>query len=147
MQQSAGLLGVLVRGAQWVWGVLTPAGALVVAVLLVMLINQHQYRLRGEISAQERVTMETDAAVAVGAGEKEWERVQAALKDPKWDFRTVAGIVKETQLSKQQVEELLRRHRSQLRQALARDRRVIYTWKSRPRKLRELLAAMQLFAR
>ena len=93
------------------------------------------------------MVLETDVAVAARAQEKEWTKVQAALKDPKWDFRTVDGIVKETQLSRELVEKLLQKHRSHLRQMLARDRRVIYTLRSRGKKLRELLATMQLFAR
>ena len=29
---------------------------------------------------------------------KEWTKVHAALADPKWDFRTVGGIARETGL-------------------------------------------------
>ena len=76
----------------------------------------------------------------------EWHRVRKALDDPKWDFRTVAGIARETGLDPERVKRLLDRHRSEIRQTLSRDRKMIYTLKSRPRKLREVIADLQMFA-
>ena len=87
----------------------------------------------------------TESEVAAIA-EDEWPKVQTALENPEWDFRTVAGIAKETGLSPEHVELLLHRNRSRIRQTLSRDRRVIYTLKSRLKRLREILADIHLFA-
>lgn len=76
----------------------------------------------------------------------EWNRVREALDDPRWDFRTVEGIARDTGLDPERVRCLLDRHRSEIRQTLFRDRKKIYTLKSRPRKLREVLADLQMFA-
>ena len=76
----------------------------------------------------------------------EWSRVREALDDPKWDFRTVAGIARDTGLDPKRVKRLLDRHRSEVRQTLSRDRKKIYTLRSRPRKLREVIAELQMFA-
>ena len=70
----------------------------------------------------------------------DWVKVQAALADPAWDFRTVDGITRDTSLPRERVELVLLRNRSMVRRALARDRRVVYTLKSRPKKLREFFA-------
>ena len=74
----------------------------------------------------------------------EWEKVRAALANPGWDFRTVDGIARETRLSSNVVERLLAVNRSWIRQTLSQDHRVIYTLKSRPKKLREIFADIQL---
>ena len=76
----------------------------------------------------------------------EWCRVREALDDPKWDFRTVAGIARDTGLDPRRVKRLLDRHHSEIRQTLSRDRKKIYTLRSRPRKLREVIAELQMFA-
>lgn len=75
----------------------------------------------------------------------EWSKVHAALANPKWDFRTVQGIAQETGLDPERVERLIERHPSEIRRTLSRDRRIIYTLKSRPRKLREILAEIHMF--
>ena len=75
-----------------------------------------------------------------------WPAVRAALANPQWDFRTIAGIVKETGLSEDEVCRELEEHRFEIRQTLSRDRQPIFTLKSRPRKLRETLADLRLFA-
>ena len=41
----------------------------------------------------------------------DWSKVHMALDDPKWDFRTVTGIVKDTGLDRERVECLLDQHR------------------------------------
>lgn len=76
----------------------------------------------------------------------EWSRVHSALDDPKWDFRTVEGIVRDTGLEPERVKRLLDRHRSEIRQRMSRDRRIIYTLKSRPMKMREIIADLQVYA-
>ena len=76
----------------------------------------------------------------------EWEKVWAALDNPAWDFRTVDGIAKETELRSDVVEQVLVMHQSWIRQTVSQDRRVIYTLKSRPKKLREIVADIQLLA-
>ena len=76
----------------------------------------------------------------------EWRRVRKALDDPRWDFRTEAGIARDTGLDPGRVKRLLDRHRSEIRQTMSRDRRSIYTLKSRPMKVREVIANLQMFA-
>ena len=80
-------------------------------------------------------------------GWQEWFKVQAALDDREWDFRTVDGIAGETGLAPDTVVRLLGEHRSELRQILLRDGRIGYTLKSRPRTFREIFAEIQMFAR
>jgi hypothetical protein len=75
----------------------------------------------------------------------EWAKVRAALANPEWDFRTVQGIARETGLDPQNVERLIDQHRSEIRLTLSRDRRIIYTLRSRPVKVREVLADIQRF--
>ena len=74
-----------------------------------------------------------------------WSKVRAALTSPKWDFRTVEGIARETGLDAEGVERLIDQHRSETRQTLSRDRQIIYTLRSREKKLREVLADIQMF--
>ena len=76
----------------------------------------------------------------------EWSKVLAALADPRWDFRTIGGIARVTGLDPRRVEHLIRRHRSEVRQTLSRDREILYTLGSRPRRLREIVADIQMYA-
>ena len=78
--------------------------------------------------------------------DKEWSKIYSALEDPKWAFRTVEGIATDTGLDPKCVERLLDQHRSEIRQRMSRDRRIIYTLKSRPRKMREIIADLQVYA-
>lgn len=80
-------------------------------------------------------------------GWEAWVKVRSALNNNNWDFRTVDGIAKETELHPEEVNQLLAEHRSELRQTLLRDGRVIYAPKSRPKGFREIFAEIQLFAR
>ena len=77
---------------------------------------------------------------------EDWAKVQAALANPAWDFRTVDGITRDTSLPRERVERVLRRNRSMVRRAVSRDRRAVYTLKSRPKKLREFFADVLTFA-
>jgi hypothetical protein len=76
----------------------------------------------------------------------EWHRVREALDDPRWDFRTVAGIARDTGLDPERVKCLLDRHRPEIRQTLSQDRKKIFTLKSRPMKVREVIADLLMFA-
>ena len=76
----------------------------------------------------------------------DWSRVHLALKDPEWDFRTATGIAKDTGLDRERVECLLDQHRPELRQTISGDGRVIFTLRSRPKKMREVFADLRLFA-
>ena len=76
----------------------------------------------------------------------DWSRVHMALEDPKWDFRTVKGIAKDTGLDRERVECLLDQHRPKLRQTVARDGQPVFTLKDRPRKMREIFADIRMFA-
>ena len=75
-----------------------------------------------------------------------WLKVHAALANPKWDFRTIGGVARETGLDEESVERLIGQHGSEVRQTLSRERQIIYTLRSRPKKLREILAEIQMFA-
>ena len=86
--------------------------------------------------------MEEDAEVSQN---DDWLKVLAALEKPEWDFRTVEGLARDTQLEPGRIELLLHSNRSRVRQTLSRDRRVVYTLKSRPKKLREIFADIQTF--
>lgn len=72
--------------------------------------------------------------------------MHAALSNPKWDFRTIGGIARETGLDEESVERLIGQHGSEVRQTLSRERQIIYTLRSRPKKLREILAEIHRFA-
>ena len=74
-----------------------------------------------------------------------WPEIRAALQDPRWDFRTVTGIARETGFDPARVERVLEMHRSEIRQVAARNRQKIYTLKSRPKKMREVIADLQVF--
>ena len=82
----------------------------------------------------------------------DWARVQSALANPDWDFRTVDGIARETSLRSADVKRVLSQHGDSVRQSLSRNRRsrgwrVVYTLKSRPRKrIREFFSDLLTFA-
>ena len=75
-----------------------------------------------------------------------WNAVHAALSDPRWDFRTVSGIASETGVSPDAVRDLIETHRSEIRQTISRDRQPVYTLRSRPMKMREVVADLRLYA-
>ena len=47
---------------------------------------------------------------------KAWPRIQVALEDPRWDFRTVEGISRETGLHAACIVELLEEHQPEVPQ-------------------------------
>ena len=75
-----------------------------------------------------------------------WAAVHSALSNPQWDFRTVSGIARDTGLPADRVRQLLEAHRSEIRQTISRDKRPVYTLKSRPMKMREVVADLRLYA-
>ena len=81
-----------------------------------------------------------------GTEDDQWSVVLAALRDAAWDFRTVKGIAKDAQLPRGTVERLLLEHQSELRKRRGRDGRTIYTLKSKPASVREIVADLQVFA-
>lgn len=75
-----------------------------------------------------------------------WEKVRSALGNPDWDFRSIDGIAKETELDPLEVREAILRNMSQVRQARARDGNIIYTLDSRPMRAREVMAVVHRLA-
>jgi len=73
-------------------------------------------------------------------------RVLEAVEDEKWDFRSVDGISRETQIPPSTVKEILESHKNLFRKSDAPDRkgRILYTIRSRPVKSRERLAFIRL---
>ena len=78
-----------------------------------------------------------------------WDKVLQVLGDPAWDFRTLEGIVRTTQLSTQEVQDLLDSHKDVVRCTATWDNpgRLLYTLRSRRRAWREWAAAFQEYAR
>ena len=77
---------------------------------------------------------------------EDWMKVHDALNDTKWDFRTIEGIAKQTDLDPERVGCLLGEYQSEIRQVIARNHEIIYTLRSRPVKVREVIADLQTFA-
>ena len=77
-----------------------------------------------------------------------WGKIETALEDERWDFRTVEGIAAETGLDAKVVAEELERHSGRVRRAIAPDRkgRELYTAKRRRAGLREIVGNMQRIA-
>ena len=88
----------------------------------------------------------TDQQESGGVDTNDWAKVHAALSDPTWDFRSVKGISRATGLDSECVQRLLDEHPSEVRQTWSRKRHRIYTLRSRPRRVREILADIQRFA-
>ena len=73
-------------------------------------------------------------------------RVREALSNPKWDFRTVGGIARDTELSREQVERVLADHQDLFRQSrLTRNGESLYTLREKPESLRERAAGLRDF--
>ena len=75
-----------------------------------------------------------------------WEKVRSALGNPNWDFRSIEGIAKETELDPLEVRDAILRNMAQVRQARSREGDIIYTLESRPMRAREVLAVVQRLA-
>jgi hypothetical protein len=73
-------------------------------------------------------------------------RVREALSNPKWDFRTVGGIVRDTELSREQVEHVLADRQDLFRQShLTRNGEPLYTLREKPESFRERAAGLRDF--
>ncbi len=75
-----------------------------------------------------------------------WLKVRNALAHPRFDFRTVEGIVRETGLAAKLVQILLNEHSEEVRKALgtSKDGRILYTLRDRPKKLQEYLSDVKI---
>ena len=76
------------------------------------------------------------------------QAVFRALSDPKWDFRTVDGIARETRLAETEITRILENNPKHFRKSLVpdRNRRTLYTLTSRPPSWQERLATLRAFA-
>ena len=73
-------------------------------------------------------------------------RVLRALSNPKWDFRTIGGIARDTKLSREQVEQVLADHQDLFRQSrLTHNGEPLYTLLDKPETLRERYAGLRDF--
>jgi len=74
-------------------------------------------------------------------------KVFEALSDPRWDFRTVEGIGKATNLNATQVLSVLSKHPDLVRESSIPDRygNRLYTLRSRPVRSQEKLALARAF--
>ena len=72
--------------------------------------------------------------------------VFAALADLRWDFRTVPSIARDTELTEQEVREILERHPELVRRPIVPDPsgRELFTLRERPMKLQERLAWLRV---
>lgn len=78
---------------------------------------------------------------------REWQLIYAALKNPRWDFRTIEGIATETGLAPEAIEREIAQHSSVVRQSDVPDRkgRALYTLSSRVRGWREIAANVSAY--
>ena len=74
--------------------------------------------------------------------DEHWEAVRNALANPKYDFRTVDGIVRETGLADTEVQQILQQHQDAVRKAYTTDKmgRLLYTLRDRPQSLQEIIS-------
>ena len=77
----------------------------------------------------------------------DWQRIDTALHDTRWDFWTLNGLAKATGLTADAIEALLDAHPKQVRRAYVTDRQgdILYTTADRRMKLREILATARAF--
>ena len=74
-------------------------------------------------------------------------KVFEALADSAWDFRTIEGIARSSQLSQQKVEDALAKYPGLVRQSSIPDAkgRTLYTLRSRRMKGKEILGLIRTF--
>jgi hypothetical protein len=74
-------------------------------------------------------------------------RVFEALSDPEWDFRTIDGISKTTNLTATQVRAILDKYPDLVRKSLVRDNdgRELFTLASRPPRAQVILSQLTTF--
>lgn len=104
-------------------------------------IDKSAVDLAGHFNIQD----DTDwKGVSMNADER---KVIEALANPEWDFRTVAGIARETGLNLSYVKETLGKFPQLIRHCDVPDKdgRLLYTLSNRPKKFRERLALFRVF--
>lgn len=71
-----------------------------------------------------------------------WNRVHEALANPRFDFRTITGISRETGLEPDEVQKLLTLHEQEVRVSYSTNRKghALYTLRDRPQKLQEIIS-------
>ena len=74
--------------------------------------------------------------------ENPWDKVHRALANPKFDFRTVLGIARDTGLEASEVLMLLNDQSSEVRIAYSTDKKgnLLYTLRNRPKSLQESIS-------
>lgn len=70
-----------------------------------------------------------------------------AISDPRWDFRTIGSLSRQTGFQESEVEDILKTHPKQFRSALVPDAdgNMLFTLRSRPVSFRERLARLRFF--
>ena len=92
----------------------------------------------------------------MGSETKDWQNIISdpmdrkvfdALADPAWDFRTIEGIVRSSQLSQQKVKDALAKYPGLVRQSSIPDTngRTLYTLRSRGIKRKEIFGLIRTF--
>lgn len=84
-------------------------------------------------------------ATSSNVSDSHWDRVHNALANPKFEFRTVAGIARETGLDADEVQRLLSQHEEEIRIAYSTDKegRLLYTLRDRPQRFREVISTVK----
>ena len=77
--------------------------------------------------------------------EPPWDRVYKALVNPKFNFRTVAGISRDTGLTFDDVQKILSQHADKIRIGNSTDKegQLLYTIRDRRQSVREILSNVQ----
>jgi len=75
------------------------------------------------------------------------QSVREALADERWDFRTVAGIARQTGVDPPVIQQILDEHPDLFRRSFlnSEDGQLLYTLAARPEKLRERVAELKSF--
>lgn len=75
------------------------------------------------------------------------KKVFEALADPKWDFRTVEGLVKSTKLSPEEIKKIIQKHPELIRKSTVPDRygRQLYTLREKNTETLELFQKLRTF--
>ena len=81
-------------------------------------------------------------ATSSNVSDSHWDWVHNALANPKFEFRTVAGIARETGLDADEIQKLLSQHEEKVRIAYSTDKegRLLYTPRARSQKFREVIS-------
>jgi hypothetical protein len=74
-------------------------------------------------------------------------RILDALRDPKWDFRTINGLATELQIPPKRIELVMQKHAGSIRRSLVPDRsgEPLYTMRTPHMTPQERLALLRIF--